>query len=275
MRTLILFNIILLGVLSWFLLMPGPAIEPAPGNSRASMSSSQQIDQLEARIGVLEQELSEEIAARINLEQRLAQNRSLIAATETPDTTLEDSGQSFSASVQDGTEAIDNSVTLEQNLIAAGMPLDTIQAMKSTFDQNQLEMLQLRDRAIREGWSDSAEFREQMSALSNPYQELREQFGDEAYDQYLFASGMPNRVQIREVYSGSAADNAGLRPGDIFVSYASAPIYSMSALRQSTLEGSAGESVLLELVRDGDSFTASVPRGPLGISMSAVVVQPE
>ena len=160
-------------------------------------------------------------------------------------------------------------------MIAVGMPSETIQAMKVTVDQNQLSMLQLRDRAIREGWDDSEEYREQMSALRNPYRELREQFGDEAYDQYLYASGMPNRVQIREVYTGSAAANAGLRPGDILVSYADNSIYSMSTLRQSTLEGSVGETILLELNRDGETFTASVPRGPLGISMSAVVVKPE
>ena len=164
---------------------------------------------------------------------------------------------------------------MESQLIAAGMPTETVQAMQQSVDQSRLEMLQLRDRAIREGWDESDEYREQMQRLRNPYSSLRDDFGDEAFDQFLFASGIPNRVQIEEVYSGSAADDAGLIPGDVIVSYADNTIYSMTTLRDSTLEGFAGENILLEVIRDGQPITMNVPRGPLGISMSSMVMKPD
>ncbi len=272
---LILLNISLVIVVVWLAFKPAATVDEITETGQPENSAVAEIDQLKQRISLLEQDLSEDIAARITLEQRLQSYAS--AATQVADQTevreLDRQNSVVEQPVED--PAFAEETTIEDRLIAVGMPSETIQAMKVTVDQNQLSMLQLRDRAIREGWDDSEEYREQMSALRNPYRELREQFGDEAYDQYLYASGMPNRVQIREVYTGSAAANAGLRPGDILVSYADNSIYSMSTLRQSTLEGSVGETILLELNRDGETFTASVPRGPLGISMSAVVVKPE
>lgn len=272
---LILLNISLVIVVLWLSLKPDTRVDVITESGQTDNSAAAEIDRLKQRISLLEQDLSEDISARINLEQRLQAQQT--TATQQPGFANEPELARQDAAIDQPVDDVElaEEASVEERLISVGMPVETIQAMKVTVDQNQLEMLQLRDQAIREGWSDSEEYREQMFALRNPYRELREQFGDEAYDQYLYATGTPNRVQIRQVYTGSAAANAGLRPGDIVVSYADSSIYSMSTLRQSTLEGIAGETILLEINRDGQSFMASAPRGPLGISMSSVVVKPE
>ncbi len=272
---LILLNISLVIVVLWLSLKPDTRVDVITESGQTDNSAAAEIDRLKQRISLLEQDLSEDISARINLEQRLQAQQT--TTTQQPGFANEPELARQDAAIDQPVDDVElaEEASVEERLISVGMPVETIQAMKVTVDQNQLEMLQLRDQAIREGWSDSEEYREQMFALRNPYRELREQFGDEAYDQYLYATGTPNRVQIRQVYTGSAAANAGLRPGDIVVSYADSSIYSMSTLRQSTLEGIAGETILLEINRDGQSFMASAPRGPLGISMSSVVVKPE
>ena len=273
-KPLILMNMGLVGLVIWFMLKPGTGPQRVTEPVQPVLSAGAEIEQLRQRISLLEQDLNEDIAARINLEQRLQDVQQNTSQNQGED----DFGPGLPAVGIDQpklSQPVNQQDTLEARLIAVGIPQDTIDSMQRTVDQKQWQMLQLRDRAIREGWSDSEDFREQMSELRNPFQGLREEFGDEAYDQYLYATDTPNRVQVQEVYSGSAADDAGLLPGDIIVSYASDPIYSMSTLRQSTLEGVAGETILLEVNRDGSPLTASVPRGPLGITMTGVVVKPE
>lgn len=167
------------------------------------------------------------------------------------------------------------SLTLESKLLAASIPLDTIQRIKQRVGENHLARLQLRDQAIREDWIDTAEYIEKAKHTPNPTDGLREEFGDETYDQYLYASGRPNRVIVREVFSGSAAENAGIKSGDIILSYASKLIYSMSELQQATTEGYSDETVLIEIMRDDLPFSTSAPRGPLGISMTIIRKEPK
>jgi len=162
--------------------------------------------------------------------------------------------------------------TLQEKLVSAGIPLDTIQRINQRIGENRLE---LRDQAIREDWIDTPEYIEKQQQLPGPTEGLREEFGDQTYDQYLYASGRPNRVIVREVFSGSAAESAGIEPGDILLSYASEFIYTMSDLQQATTEGYSGEAVLLEILRDKLPFSTSVPRGPLGISMTITRKEPE
>ncbi len=165
--------------------------------------------------------------------------------------------------------------TLQEKLLSARIPLDTIQRIQQRIGANRLARLELRDQAIREDWLDTPEYVEKRQQLPGPTEGLREEFGDQTYDQYLYASGRPNRVIVREVFSGSAAESAGIEPGDILLSYASEFIYSMGDLQQATTEGDSGEAVLIEILRDELPFSTSVPRGPLGISMTISRKEPE
>lgn len=165
--------------------------------------------------------------------------------------------------------------TLQEKLLATNMPLDTVQSIQQLIGDNRMARLQLRNQAIREDWFDSPEYFEKAQLLPGALDGIREQFGDQVFDQYLYASGRPNRVVVVDVFSDSAAKVAGIQSGDIILSYASKAIFSMSELQQATTEGIAGENVLIEFMRDDSFLTTSVPRGPMGISMSMLRKKPE
>jgi membrane-associated protease RseP (regulator of RpoE activity) len=96
---------------------------------------------------------------------------------------------------------------------------------------------------------------------------LREELGDEAYDRYLYASGGSNRVRVRSVMPGSAAELAGLRDGDILLSYDGERLFDFEDLREASYRGEPGEAVTLEVRRaDGTVEQLVIQRGPMGIS---------
>src|SRR5690606_14265180 len=95
---------------------------------------------------------------------------------------------------------------------------------------------------------------------------LRAELGDAEYERYLDASGRPTRIGVRSVLPSSPAEQVGLRPGDEIVGYAGQRVFDMDDLNRVTLEGRPGESVILEVVRDGQPLQLYVPRGPIGIS---------
>ena len=124
------------------------------------------------------------------------------------------------------------------------------------------------------GWNGVIEYVEKMHELSNPLKGLREEFGDDVYDRYLFATDQPNRVRVRSVIAGSAAQQAGIMPGDLVLGYAGNKIFSMQALRRATTEGLAGAAVLVDLLRNNQPFSVTVTRGPLGIVMESTRLSP-
>jgi S1-C subfamily serine protease len=95
---------------------------------------------------------------------------------------------------------------------------------------------------------------------------LRSELGDAEYERYLKATGRPTEVQIMDVLASSSAERSGLQPGDQVVSYAGTRVYDMRELNALTREGGAGESVTMEVRRNGQTVQVQVPRGPLGVS---------
>lgn len=261
-------------VLIWMNFSPGQTSASGLQLSSQTSTPDDKLDKLISRIEALEADLTNELVQRHQIERRLYELERLVpdftpASSEQPPSEI----STPSAKIDEPTTQ--ETQSLENNLLAAGMAPEIIEAMQQRMDQNRLAMLQLRDQATREGWNDSSEYQEKMFELRDSSRGIREEFGERQYDQYLYASGRPNRVVVREVYSGSAADLAGLQTGDIIVSYASANIYSMSELREATVDGTAGETVLLEILRDDTPISTSVPRGPLGISMNSTRIQPQ
>jgi hypothetical protein len=97
-------------------------------------------------------------------------------------------------------------------------------------------------------------------------QSLRTELGEADYERYLRAYGRPTAVPVRDVLASSPAERSGLQPGDEIVAYAGKRVFDMRELNALTLEGTPGESVVLEVRRDGQNVQLVMPRGPIGIT---------
>jgi len=152
-------------------------------------------------------------------------------------------------------------------LVSVGIDLQTAQALQSRQDEYQLARLELFDQAEREGWIDSEQFSDRLNQLNERRPDLREELGDAAYDRYLFEAGRSNRVVIASIIPGSAAAIAGLEPGDLVISYADRRVFSTNDLQRATRSGVRGESVSVNIDRQGQSLFFELQRGPLGVTL--------
>jgi chaperonin cofactor prefoldin len=160
-------------------------------------------------------------------------------------------------------------------LVAAGVPEAQAQDVVWRQSEQDLERLELRDQAIREGWFRSERYFEELQALNDGGVNLREEIGEQAYDSYLFQAGANNRITVTSIIPGSAAELSGMLPGDIIESYAGDSVYSFSDLRAATTEGTRGEEVLVK-IRRGDALIETwVARGPVGVTLEPTSVAPE
>ncbi|HEX7079891.1 MAG TPA: PDZ domain-containing protein [Gammaproteobacteria bacterium] len=100
----------------------------------------------------------------------------------------------------------------------------------------------------------------------SPDDALRAELGDDEYERYLEALGRPTRVRVGRVLPTSPAERAGLLPGDEVVAYAGRRVFDIRELNRFTLEGRPGETVVLDVLRDGQPIQLYLPRGPLGIT---------
>lgn len=94
---------------------------------------------------------------------------------------------------------------------------------------------------------------------------LREELGEPMYEQYLQATGRPTAVSINRVMELSPAEEVGLRQGDQIVRYNGQRVYNAQQLTALQLSDSVGDSVIVDIMRDGVPMQVSMPSGPLGI----------
>lgn len=162
----------------------------------------------------------------------------------------------------------------EERLVEAGFAVDEAARLKQQADEIAMQRLYLRDQAMREGWLGSGRYREELRALGERQQSMRDQLSADDYDRYLWALGRPNRVTVSSVLSGSPAQQAGLQPGDQILSYAGERVFSPGEIRRESSRGVAGASVAVEVMRDSQPMLVYLPRGPLGVQMTATVTKP-
>ena len=155
------------------------------------------------------------------------------------------------------------------NLLGAGFELATVEEIQNIRNDLQLQRLDLRDRATREGWIGTDRFRDEQRELRNGSR-LRETLGDDDFDKFLLAEGRDNRVRIESVIENSAADLAGIEVGDIVMRYADERIFSFRDLQRSTTEGERDQPINIRISRDEQMLDFVIPRGPMGVTLSGV-----
>ncbi len=99
---------------------------------------------------------------------------------------------------------------------------------------------------------------------------LRAELGDPDYERYLEATGQPTAVTVGHVLESSPGQTAGLQTGDRIVRYDGSRVFEIRELMQQTMQGTPGESVVVDIERDGVPMQIVLPRGPIGIQSARV-----
>ena len=149
-------------------------------------------------------------------------------------------------------------------LKSQGVTPSEIERLHDRWVEHELERANISDQALREGWFMKPRHGAELTQLD---QALRRDLDDDEYDQYLYALGKPNRLKAGEVFAGSLASEAGLRRGDVILSYGDKRIFKPGELLIASSEGNLGESVPIKILRNGQERTLYVDRGPLGALM--------
>ena len=160
--------------------------------------------------------------------------------------------------------------TSVEALTATGIPTGQAALIQSRLDEYDLKQLYLKDRASREGWLNTARYRQEQRQSQDAYQELRSEIGDDAYDRMLYALGRGNRVVVRDIMQNSSAEQYGLQANDRVYEYDGQRVFSSQELNDLVTQGGdAGALVLVRVQRDGKQLDFYLPRGPIGIRLAS------
>jgi len=146
-------------------------------------------------------------------------------------------------------------------LIDAGIAPDRAAWILQRESELQMAAMQAQFDARRSG-----EPMDRFDPALNPDAALRAEIGDAEYEQYLEANYRSTSVSIGSVLESSPGQRAGLQPGDEIVSYDGNRVFNVSDLNQQTMLGESGESVVVDITRDGMPMQVVMPRGPIGVS---------
>lgn len=155
----------------------------------------------------------------------------------------------------------------EQSLKNLSVPTATIANLKHAVEDISLQKLELRHQANREGWGRSRKLQQQIKALD---EQLKSQLTPDELDLVLFATGRHNRVEVTDTIENSAAGIAGIRTGDIILSYDGQHIFEPLTLFKATADGSLGDMTEVIIDRQGEQLSVYVPRGSLGVRFKPV-----
>jgi hypothetical protein len=167
-----------------------------------------------------------------------------------------------------------NALPVIDGLVKAGIDSFSAEEIVRKQSEAELRRLELRDTAIREGYIGTNRFREEIRKMRAEEIRIRDEIDATSYDKYLFYTGQPNRVAVASVIQGSVAEARGLKEGDRVLFYENQSVYNAGDLRSATTKGSRGDIINLTIQRRDTLLTVSVPRGPLGIRLESMSVDP-
>lgn len=146
-------------------------------------------------------------------------------------------------------------------LIDAGLLPSQASMIVQRESELQMESIKARYEAEKSG--DASDYWRNRTSSSET---LRQELGDADYERYLVANGRSTNVEVSSVIESSPAQSAGLQAGDEIVRYGGERVFSMTDLTRETMNGTAGENVLVDIMRNGNPMQIVMPRGPVGIS---------
>lgn len=161
-----------------------------------------------------------------------------------------------------------------ENLVKGGIDAAVAEDIVRRKNSIELKKLELHDFAKRENYLGTQRYIDELESINKQDVNLRDELGDEAYDNYLFNSKQNNRIKIASVMLGSTAEQVGIQQNDIVLSYDDERMFSWQELKNATSEGQLGEYVSIDIYRDGSIYSFSVPRGPLGVQLGATRLEP-
>lgn len=246
-----------------------PSQSPAPTAAPLSGEVSSKLDQ--ERVTALEAEIAR-LQARVATLESVTLESGTLESERMPDEPV-----SFSPDIVTLTPDIltNPTIPVAEGLIAAGIDVFTAEDIARKQSETQLKRLELRDTAFREDFMGSDRYREELAKIRQSEVRIRDEIDDESYDKYLFYTGQSNRIAVSSVMLGSAAEQSGIHAGDLIVRYENEPLYNYRDLREATIQGERGEIIDLTVVRDGSLITVSIPRGPLGVRLNSVRMNPD
>lgn len=248
---------------------PGPGERNAAGGSEPGVPAAA-VAELQQQVAALADRLAREESRRRELERRLAAATGAEPSPESP-APEQAEGKPGPAPAPGGPQPfVDTEV-----LTRAGFSASEVEELKARFEAIELERLYLRDQATREGWIGKPRFRQRVRELDARYADLRDDYGPDAYDWILFASGRPNRVVVNRVMEGSEAEGAGFRKGDVVLRYEGQRIFDVPSLQKATTGGRFGETTAVDVERDGEEIRLYPARGPLGLGLGVVSAEPD
>jgi len=223
-------------------------------------SSDARVDYLENEVRVIKQQLQQ---IQLSLEELM--NTSTTVSNE-PRVTVS-SNNRFSSALSQRLYNLDN-------LIKGGISPSLAEDIVRRKNSIELKRLALQDLATREGYLDTQQYYDELAVINVNDISLRDELGDQRYDEYLYNSKQNNRIRISSVMLGSAAEQAGVQDGDVVISYDNTRMFNWTELKDATADGQLGEYVSISIYRNGEIFSFSVPRGPLGVQLGATRLVP-
>jgi len=231
---------------------------------------------LVSRLAALEEALRNEVQARTKLEHALEALRPGVNRDGDPRHRQADAEKVKESATPSATLEPEEPRAISRTEALAQLGMDTTRVAQLQKHVEELEMQQLvvRDKAAREGWLNTPRYADTVRKMPDESDLYRKELGDANYDNFLFRTGQPNRVSVQSVLAGSPAQKSGIESGDIIYSYADERVFNWGDLTGATGSGEPGQSVRIELVRNGKKLNVYVPRGPLGVRMNTDTVPP-
>lgn len=227
---------------------------------------------IQQRLAALESMVLEEQQRRVAIEEQLSemeeQNRWLSDQLASGSSNFEERvGSDDNTPVQNFREQLterrsdaDQGERTEQRLISAGF--DEFEAAEIVRITEELQMRRLN--AVFQA-EQTGERVNVQAFQAEATQELKDRLGEADYEKYLEAMRRPTSVDVRNVLESSPAQLAGLQSGDEIVRYGGERVYNVAELNRLTSTNES-DTVLVEVIRDGQPITVSLPAGPIGIT---------